>query len=386
MSRQTRLKVTVVVGLLVSLCAAGQFFFSSRSFDSVTTGLADELNDSTVRLFSSQLNAMVEKYSSQVKQLTDFAGLKDESVVAFSVYRAGSGAATWELSRSYKNEAVFAENGLDSEEIERVRKAIPVPFARVMSQGTVLFNSTRAGGLPLLSLSVNVTGADGVPSVGVLDLKPDSFLIQLRDRHFSTVWVANGVGETLIHSDQKQMERPGSILEKSLLKEDGSPGEILHRRWSDDGKVRRVSAWVSPKSDFRVISEVDESRIAGVKRQLAGRSAVWALALICLAFVSGHLLARKIDARSKEDRKKNEEVARTLISRAEETEKNERTEVEILREIVSGWKRSFETEGWTGLERDLKKPVTGYGSLLEEDLFNLELIVQSQTRRLERKS
>ncbi len=375
MRHQTRLKVTVVVGLLVALCAAGQFYFSSRSFDSISVGLADELNDATVRLFSSQLDALVEKYSTQVKQLTDFKN--DPAVVAFSVYRAGSGAATWEPTQTYRNEAVFRANGLDSAELERVRKAIPIPFSRAMSQASVLFNSTRQGGLPLLSLAVNVTGTDGVPTVGVLDLKPDSFLIELRDRRYSTVWVANAVGESLLQTN------PNRSVPN--LKEAASPGEIQRRQGADEHGTGRLSAWVSPKSDFRVISEVDESRVAGIKRQLAGRSGAWGLALVCLAFVFGYLLSRNLGRQSEADRKKFEEVSRTLISRSEETEKNERTEVEILREIVSGWKRSFETEGWTGLERDLKKPVTGYGSLLEEDLFNLELIVQSQTRRLERK-
>ncbi len=47
------------------------------------------------------------------------------------------------------------------------------------------------------------------------------------------------------------------------------------------------------------------------------------------------------------------------------------TDLKLLDDVVSGWKRAYESGGWDGLRADLERPVEGSRRLVEEDLGNL---------------
>lgn len=376
MKLQTRTKVTAVLGTFLTAAIAGQFFIASQVYLAAVEPVADELNDSTVQLLTASFEAWIETEVAQVKRLTGFEA--DDDLIAVTRFRATAEAVTWTSESLYTNAKQIQGYGLDASEIERIRKLVPVPFAKIIANTIWLFNSSRQGGMPVLSVGISLGSVDGVPQILVMDLRPDRILSQLRERKVSEGWIANQDSEVLVHSNPTYMEER-KVLSLPILRALPPKAELVDQTFQIDGADWRVAAWISPRYKLRIGGQVSGSKIYDPLQMLAHRSLIWLGGVLLIAFILANRVASRIA-------KPNSDVRERLSKLLAESEKTERSENEVLSEIVAGWKKSFDHSGWAGLEADLRKPVTGYGTLLEEDLANLDLIVQAHLRRIDERS
>lgn len=372
-----RTKVFVYLFLFLGVGAGAYAVLSSRLFRSVIVPMNRELNESSAKWMGSLLEGRIGDFKKVLERWAadPTSSPNDSDWLSVEIYSNSQGSADWKLVSSQVNlNAGFPEK----------HHAVLPPFAKILSKSTVIFNASQAGIAPFLSLGVSLPNKDGIQRIGVIDFKPDAILKLLRFRDFSDLFLVDFDGEVVLHRDPDIYTARPNWSDNPLVREVNEPGEVLSRAFAWKGARYSGSVWTLPDYQIKVVAQVNDDRLQEPVRVLGIKTLVFFAWIAATALLLAMYLTRLLTEQEREAAKAVEE-ARSQVNQTQDESslQAERNELEILREITKGWRMSYQASGWDGLIKDLRKPVNGFESLLEEDLANLEVITEGQLKRHE---
>jgi signal transduction histidine kinase len=484
-----RRKLMLLIMACVLGATAAYLGLAIRLFKDDKTQLVYELNAGTVKTLSAEVEAVLLKYVDKVKLLTQGHQSADwtttvfenePDLIAFSLYRQGEQPSQWERLSSVRNKDYLKLYGLSATEVDKLREARPIPFAKALAKGQVVFNSTVPGGAPILSLAVamDVKGRAGA-HVAVVDLKVDRFLKMMGDRGIVSVFMVDDEGKVLVHSDAALMASNSQVDNEIVRQAVDSPVGFQMKRfeWKE---TRWLGAYQNVKvGGLIVIGQAEEETAFLAAKKLIQKSLLFAAIIVTVSLlISGwqagtftqplnklveateklkegefsqsihvdtkdeiarlatafntmatdiqrqqtELKASKADLEIKvKERTSALEAQKTKASEAQDAllrttrlaalgelagatahevlnplnNMNIRVEkmkkrlsqidannLEVMHQIVDGWKKSYAEGGWDLLQKELSKTVDGGKKLLEEDLDNLATISREEKKKL----
>ncbi len=296
------MKLFLLIAIVV-LAASGLYLgLAVRLFKEDKAQLVYELNGNNVKTLSAQVEATLQKYSDKVRLLAQ--GHMDErwvstvfeaepDLVAFTLFQPSADPAGWRSVVSKRSQEYLRLYGLPPDEIEKIRDRIPVPFARVLSQHAMAWNSTLPGGAPVLSLAVafEVKG-EATPRVAVVDLRLDRILKMISSAGISQVFVVDSEGRIVAHSDAAQVAARSALSDHPLVREAvDSPLAFQVRafEWRDE---KWIGAYSTVKDGgLRVISQVPENQTYRASSRLIQKSILFGAIVVTTALLLAGWLA-----------------------------------------------------------------------------------------------
>ncbi|MBL7715507.1 MAG: cache domain-containing protein [Bdellovibrionales bacterium] len=376
-----RSKVFLYLFLFLGIGAGAYAVLSSRLFRTVVVPMNRELNESSAKWMGSLLEKRVSDFRKILERWANdpdgpSATITDPDWLASEIYQNTAGSADWiPVSSALNSTAGMIDK----------HHATPPPFAKILSKSTVVFNTFQpgpSGNIPYLSLGVALPAKDGLQRIGVIDFKPDALLKLLRFRDFSDLFLTDYDGEVVLHRDPDLFSSRPSWSDNPLVREVNESGEVISRAFTWKGARYSGSVWNLPEYQIKVIAQVNDDRIQEPVRVLGVKTLIFFAWIAATALVLASYLTRLLTEQERNAAKAIEE-ARSQVNQTQDEAslQAEKNELEILREITKGWRMSYQASGWEGLIKDLKRPVNGFESLLEEDLANLEVITEGQLKR-----
>jgi signal transduction histidine kinase len=301
----------VLIATLVYLLLAIQVFKDDK------VQLIYELNASTVKTMSAEVEASLVKVIDKIKLLTqgheDHHWIKsvfesEPDLVAYTLFRfsmpkKGRGTSQWVSNTTMKNTDYLKLYGLDASQIDQIRKKIPIPFQQVIKKGIWIKNSTIEGGAPLLTIAIALdiqgeqsgqSGKEGrVPYIAVADMRLDKILKFVGSRKLATVYLIDSEGQVIAHPNMKFVTSRQPLEMIPIVKESlGSVVALQLKQFEWEG-VRYLGAFSRVGvGGLTVISQIPEAQAFRASFQLVQKSVLFALIILTFSLLVTGWLSR----------------------------------------------------------------------------------------------
>jgi len=486
-----RAKLMLLMGCLVLAATTSYLLLASKIFKDDKTELVYELNASSVKTLAAEVDAYLAKFVDKMKLLTQVHRNNEWSkalfesepdLVAFDLYEPSDPIGTWTRTASVRSVAYLKLYGLKTQELEKIKGLIPIPFQKILSKGTAVWNSTIKDGAPLLSLAIRVNIKNSPTTlIAVADVRLDKLLRLIPNRGIATIYVINDEGRVIAHPDEKLLTEHSLLGDLEIVREAvDSPVGFQMKPFSING-----TKWLGAYSavgfaGLSVISQIEEKQAYRASARLIQKSLIFAALVITAAFLLSNWLARgvtnplshlvaatekiakwefnkeipikgndevavlaqsfnkmaselhkqhieiqahqahleqKVRERTAalEDEKRRASEAQDALLRTTrlaslgelagiaaheilnpvnniniriernrvDDNKNGTSDLSLMSDIISGWKKAYQSGGWENLKQELSRTTEDNKSLLEEDLENLEAIIGDEKNRHE---
>lgn len=266
-----------------------------------------EVNAANVMSLASEVGVTLRAAADRLKLLARIAQpeelaekLKaDPDIVSVTVYSPTSRADYWEPRQSAVNPDFSKLYGFTPKSLDKLRRAIPVPFARVVAAGAWLSSAAADADAPLATLAIALDS----DSVAVADLKTDMWAARLTradEKNGWEVFLVDSRGNALAHPELRAFSRPFSAGDPPLARMPlvkhalEAPGhELASEYFQWDGRAWFGAAGPAGFAGVWAVSEVPESAaFQGVER-FRRHAALLALLGITLAAFGAAWLVRE---------------------------------------------------------------------------------------------
>jgi two-component system NtrC family sensor kinase len=323
-----RAKLLLLVSGLILGATAAYLALAVGLFREDKAALVYELNTSTVKTLAAETQASLGKVVDKVLLLTQ--GHRDEQwvkaifeaepdLVSFSLYEPGVDKPVL----SIRNEAYLKLYNLGASDVDSVRKAVPVPFAKVLAKRSWAANATLPNGAPILTVAValetletkesgrgaatptlmppseTAPSAAVAPATGeriaVVDIRLDKWLKLVAGGGIATAYIVDAEGAVVAHPDSSLVTTRASLAGVPIVR------EALESTLASQTKTFSWNgeSWIGAFATvgiggLHVISQVPEAEAFRAARRLIDKSIVFALLVVTAGLLISGWMARGI--------------------------------------------------------------------------------------------
>ncbi|MEK6578951.1 MAG: ATP-binding protein, partial [Bdellovibrionota bacterium] len=207
----------------------------------------------------------------------------EPDLVGFTLLES-SGATQWKPSFTVRNSNFLKLYGLKADEIDRIRKEIPIPIERVLVQKSLVLNSTLPGGAPILTLAlaIQVQGAGGNSTkIAVADVRMDRILKLVSQPGIAQIYLVDSEGKVLAHPDAAWVTERHLMSDNPIVRDAMDspvtfqlrPFEWNNKRWLGGYSAVAIGG-------IKVISQVEETQAFRASKRLIDKSVLFALIIL----------------------------------------------------------------------------------------------------------
>lgn len=306
-SKSYRARFFVVVVLFSFFLSGIGLWLGARILSEERLAAVRELNASNVKSLASEAGVVLTGVAERMRfmsarpsgELAE-AIRTDADIVSLTVYQPISRADYWEPTAAALNPEFAKLYGFSAKALDKLRRAVPIPFPRVVAEGSWLVSTALDADAPLATLAIS---AGGNNSVVVADLRTDRWAKRVGREGSSAdsaLYLVDSRGSPIAHPDLRSVSRrfadgdpPLSavpIVRDAMAQGSQTPFQSEAFDW--DGR-RWLGAYA--ESGFAGViaaTQVSErSALTGVER-LERHSALLALLGLTLALIGAAWLVR----------------------------------------------------------------------------------------------
>ncbi len=360
-----RTKMAALCAFLTIFATGAYLALAVSVFRADKLELVYELNHSTVRSLTGELDSFIRSAREQIRILAQVSSNReivegllagDKDVLHFALF---------ERAKEWKPLVEFS--GRDQKQMSMDRASIP--WARIEKEGLVTWNSSRVPeDMPAISVAVRILAENdrGAELIGVLEYKADLILRAMGARSLAEVFAVESSGRVYLHPSSDHLYVSKLLQEDPLIKEAlQSPLRTQVRNYRDGNKEWLAAFSTTELGGVRVLSRVDSSQALRAARGLIARSVVFFGIIVTLSIILSTWLARQF--------------TRPLSSLVEATERISKGDLNVTLHVDTRDELAVLTSSFNVMAFELARQ----RAALEQQQHELTLKVKERTQSLE---
>ncbi len=215
----------------------------------------------------------------------------DPDILAVEIWRPGPRGFERAVARVDRDR--LASTPFTERDLAEARRTTPVPFEAVAAEGLVLQNASVPPDLAMLSLAAPAPEGNVVVAL----VRPDRLLRIFARSPAYRAYLVDGMGRILVHPDPSRVVSRASPADEPIVAQAtrGPLARAVREVDSPAGPV--VAAFARARTGrLAVVTEVPREEALQGARQLARRSLLFGLGILCLAVLGSVFFARRLTA------------------------------------------------------------------------------------------
>lgn len=300
-----RSKILMLLGTLVVSAVALYLYLASRLLYEDKTLLVYELNQTSVRTLGDEAENYIKRVLDKIRILdaarspgfpAALLSLEEDGLLRVgSIERDQAGALSSTLLGDWG--ASLGLEAKDSRYLDDLRLEFPVPFDRVIKEGTWVKNVTRiaASNADSLAMMTVATLVPGTKRVVYADLRLDHLIQAVSRGGIARTYFTDSDGSVLAHSDPAQvLSRATSSNDPLVQAALGSKVRGGVKQFEFEGKRFLGSYYRLGLGGIVAVSRTEAERAFAAARILMERSTLYALMAITAAFLVALFLSHSL--------------------------------------------------------------------------------------------
>jgi signal transduction histidine kinase len=307
-----RYKFLSVMSALLAGCVLVYLALAVRVFKMDKTELVFDLNRSQVSNLASEIEtqfqgaadklelfALLSHEKGAARQVVNELLKKDSDIVYVSLIRGDAASANEGsvfINQSFADTYSLAPDFFE----QNLKKEKPVPFKLIQQSGEEIWNATVKDGPPLIGYGRSVIREDEdgkvIDRLAVISfIRADKIMRALALVKLSDVFVVNGKGHLLVHSDANQMLTGADVNNHPLVQaamKNQTKTSVMQYSENHEDVLGAYSKSYNGK--VLVLAQVQGHRAFAAVRALVNRSLVFSLIVVTIAFIAAVLLSRSL--------------------------------------------------------------------------------------------